>query len=53
MKEPKMPPRRSREEFTTLTGGKKTKPSTDVSRAFESSVGKPSDAPSSGAVFTS
>ncbi len=48
-----MPPRRSREAFTTLKGGEKKDPNRSISRAFESSAGKPSDAPSSGAVFTS
>jgi len=52
MKEPKMPPRRSREEFQAFTGGTKKSPDKSISRAFESSAGKPSDASSSGAVFT-
>ena len=52
MKEIKMPPRRSREEFKAFTGGEKRAPDKSISQAFESSAGKPSDASSSGAVFT-
>ena len=53
MKEVKMPPRRSREEFKAFTGGEKRAPDKSISQAFESSAGKPSDAPSHGVVYSS
>tara|TARA_R100000329_G_scaffold143592_1_gene127718 strand:- start:167 stop:331 length:165 start_codon:yes stop_codon:yes gene_type:complete len=53
MTKPKMPPQRSREAFKAFTGGEKKDPDRSISKAFESSAGKPSNAPTSGAVHTS
>jgi len=53
MKKSKMPPRRSREPFTYMTGGEKKDPDKSIRGAFESSAGKPSDAPSHGVVYSS